>query len=73
MTEPHVIRVEDAHVDPLRVRAEGTLVRREADGAVTRQPLSVPGDPTWTSGEAEAALLREGEADERLDRRGPLP
>lgn len=60
MAEPHVIRVEGAHVDPLHARAEGTLIRREADGAVTREPMSVPGDPCWTSEEAEAALLREG-------------
>lgn len=59
MTEPHVIRVEGVRVDPLKGRAEGMVVRREADGAVTRCKQSVPGDPCWTSDEAEEALRDE--------------
>lgn len=61
MSEPHVIRVERIRVDPLGGRAEGMVVRREADGAVTRRRHSVPSDPTWTSSEAEAALLDRAE------------
>lgn len=62
MSEPHVIRVEKVRVDLLEGRAEGMVVRREADGAVTRCHQSVPSDPTWTSDEAEAALLEKAGA-----------
>lgn len=57
MTEPHVIRIERIRVDPFEARAEGVVVRREGDGKVTRRVLSVPGDPAWTSAQAETALL----------------
>lgn len=57
MTDPHVIRIEAVRVDPLEARAEGVVVRREADGLVSRRRISIPGDPVWTTGQAEAALL----------------
>ena len=63
MTLPHIIRVERIRVDPVAARAEGIVIRREANGGVTRQTLSVPGNPVWTSTQAEAALLARAVAD----------
>lgn len=58
MTDPRVIRIEDIHFDYLGARIEGTAICRAANGVLTRRRLSVPGDLTWTHGQAVRALTR---------------
>ncbi|MEM7489262.1 MAG: hypothetical protein AAF390_09090 [Pseudomonadota bacterium] len=57
MVQPRVIRVESIRYDVLFGGFEGTAVRREANGVLTRRALRAPGDPSWTHDQARHALL----------------
>ena len=53
-----VICVQNVRYDVLARGFEGDVVFRRDEGPLTRRHLVVPGDPTWTHGQATRALTR---------------
>lgn len=54
-----VICVQKVRYDILAEGFTGTVVLRRDEGAIERCSLTIPGDPTWTHGEASRALSCE--------------
>lgn len=58
-----VICVQCVRYDLLEAGFRGTVVLRRGDGPLENRDLTVPGDPTWTHGEASLALSSEAVRD----------
>lgn len=58
MTPPRIIRVEHIDFDWTDARFHGTVIRREANGVLTRRQASVEGCPNWERPRVLAALER---------------